>query len=325
MINFIWNELRTIHRDRIFNKIESRIGSGGPDDVDFREAAEVERALGLPTLRRRSKKPEGFGELLAWFNDRPVDHGGDGGDDDVSGARHGVSRSRDFKRAVASSAGASSSESLAELAPHELCMVGDRLLTDIVFGNLNGTPRRPPLEHFGVRQTRRRRLTGHRPFFKWFSSCVVFVVRQAERQFLWGGDGGGCGGCGDGSLLFTLKYHSIYRCDEPLRRLFCSLRSPSSLPRFVSLLPYKNAQGCSPFMFYHSRTLATMPQLELPAVSRAACFCQPRDGPELSRLSSDFLRMKVARISPATQFRENFFLNESKSALHSENKPHPSL
>jgi hypothetical protein len=68
------------------------------------DAARVEAALGLAVLRRKSKKPKGFDELLRWFNRE-------------------------------TSPGSVQEE---KLAPHELCMVGDRALTDVVFGNLHG-------------------------------------------------------------------------------------------------------------------------------------------------------------------------------------------
>lgn len=63
-------------------------------------ATRVERTLGLNVLRRKSKKPKGFDELIDWFNN-----------------------------------GSLSAE---KIAPYELCMVGDRLLTDVLFGNVHG-------------------------------------------------------------------------------------------------------------------------------------------------------------------------------------------
>jgi len=77
--------------------------AGGPDDVDYKDAARVEAELGLTVLRRKTKKPKGFEELLAWFNSRSSGSPGEG-----------------------------------SFGPHELCMVGDRSLTDVVFGNLHG-------------------------------------------------------------------------------------------------------------------------------------------------------------------------------------------
>lgn len=62
-------------------------------DSDYSKAAEVERALGVPVLRHREKKPAGgCEELLQQFG----------------------------------------------CAAHEIVAVGDRVLTDVVFGNTHG-------------------------------------------------------------------------------------------------------------------------------------------------------------------------------------------
>jgi phosphatidylglycerophosphatase GEP4 len=68
--------------------------AGTPDDPGHRQALRVERALGLPVLRRPEKKPGGFEAVRAHFG-------------------------RDTE-------------------PATLVMVGDRYLTDVVFGNLHG-------------------------------------------------------------------------------------------------------------------------------------------------------------------------------------------
>jgi phosphatidylglycerophosphatase GEP4 len=67
--------------------------AGTKDDPEYKDAIEIEQALGIPVIRHDEKKPGGLAEVLAHFN---LDH------------------------------------------PSQICMVGDRLLTDIVFGNLNG-------------------------------------------------------------------------------------------------------------------------------------------------------------------------------------------
>ena len=104
--------------------------AGGPDDAGYADALAVEAALALPVLRRQKKKPEGFDELHAWF--RALDHPG-----------------------------------LATVAPHELAMVGDRLLTDVVFGNLHGM------------------LTVHvRPLTLVGDNTVAKVVRSVENRLL---------------------------------------------------------------------------------------------------------------------------------------------
>eukprot|EP00927_Polykrikos_kofoidii_P055277 TRINITY_DN49554_c0_g1_i1.p1 TRINITY_DN49554_c0_g1~~TRINITY_DN49554_c0_g1_i1.p1 ORF type:complete len:235 (+),score=35.93 TRINITY_DN49554_c0_g1_i1:76-780(+) len=73
--------------------------AGGPDDKGYVEANKVEAALGLDVLRRQCKKPGGFQDLISLF--------------------------RSF-------------DGLGNVEPHELAMVGDRLLTDVVFGNIHG-------------------------------------------------------------------------------------------------------------------------------------------------------------------------------------------
>jgi len=97
--------------------------AGGPDDAGYAGAERVEAALGLPVLRRTSKKPRGFDEVLRWFN---------------RGAWRGVRAEEESSGTAGPSGRRSLSSSRSTLAPHELCMVGDRALTDVVFGNANG-------------------------------------------------------------------------------------------------------------------------------------------------------------------------------------------
>jgi phosphatidylglycerophosphatase GEP4 len=63
------------------------------DDPDFRDALQIEEAMGISVIRHKEKKPGGLEEVLQHF---------------------------------------------AVTDPAKLCMVGDRLLTDIVFGNIHG-------------------------------------------------------------------------------------------------------------------------------------------------------------------------------------------
>ncbi|GKY93167.1 hypothetical protein MPSEU_000284700 [Mayamaea pseudoterrestris] len=67
--------------------------AGTRDDVDYKDAIEIEAALGIRVIRHDEKKPGGLQEMLQHF----------------------------------------------ELEdPATICIVGDRLLTDVVFGNLYG-------------------------------------------------------------------------------------------------------------------------------------------------------------------------------------------
>jgi phosphatidylglycerophosphatase GEP4 len=82
--------LETFGRDRVAIVSNS---AGTKDDKDYKDAIEIEDALGINVIRHDEKKPGGLEEVLKHF-----------GIDD----------------------------------PAKICMVGDRLLTDIVFGNLYG-------------------------------------------------------------------------------------------------------------------------------------------------------------------------------------------
>eukprot|EP00611_Tribonema_gayanum_P016118 TRINITY_DN28118_c0_g1_i1.p1 TRINITY_DN28118_c0_g1~~TRINITY_DN28118_c0_g1_i1.p1 ORF type:complete len:268 (-),score=62.90 TRINITY_DN28118_c0_g1_i1:10-813(-) len=73
--------------------------AGTGDDVNFESAIKIETGLGIPVLRHREKKPGGLPEVLAFFRERCADEG---------------------------------------IEARDLCVIGDRLLTDVVFGNLHG-------------------------------------------------------------------------------------------------------------------------------------------------------------------------------------------
>ena len=75
--------------------------AGGRDDTGWENAEAVENSLGITVLRHGKKKPAGGRELMEWFEARD-------------------------------------SESKGAVAAHEIAFVGDRLLTDVVFGNLLG-------------------------------------------------------------------------------------------------------------------------------------------------------------------------------------------
>jgi len=89
------------------------------------DAARVEEALGLAVLRRQSKKPKGFEELLQWFNR---------GESSICPPSTCASITATAAAADSNNGG----EARLAVKPHELCMVGDRSLTDVVFGNVHG-------------------------------------------------------------------------------------------------------------------------------------------------------------------------------------------
>lgn len=68
--------------------------AGTDDDLNYKDAEEIENQLNIAVIRHKEKKPGGIKEVLGHFND--VD------------------------------------------CPEQIAMVGDRLLTDVVFGNLYG-------------------------------------------------------------------------------------------------------------------------------------------------------------------------------------------
>lgn len=84
------NALRIFGHDNVAIVSNS---AGTLDDIDYRDANEIEAALGIAVIHHNEKKPGGLNEVLNHFSIQD---------------------------------------------PAELCMVGDRLLTDIVFGNLYG-------------------------------------------------------------------------------------------------------------------------------------------------------------------------------------------
>ncbi|CAM9698941.1 unnamed protein product [Laminaria digitata] len=74
--------------------------AGTRDDPGYADAIRIEEAMGIPVLRHDEKKPGGVAEVLAFFEGK----GSEG----------------------------------EPVRLDELCFVGDRLLTDVVFGNLHG-------------------------------------------------------------------------------------------------------------------------------------------------------------------------------------------
>eukprot|EP01045_Picozoa_sp_COSAG04_P011837 COSAG04_NODE_775_length_10405_cov_20.166214_7_plen_245_part_00 len=101
--------------------------SAGTADFDpsGAEAERLESALGVPVLRHTAKKPmPGAGDLaevLAHFNAQPA------------AAQPAQSPQAEGRQGQG---GGSGEEAL--LRADELCVVGDRLLTDVLFGNLHG-------------------------------------------------------------------------------------------------------------------------------------------------------------------------------------------
>ncbi|CAM9368357.1 unnamed protein product [Chrysoparadoxa australica] len=72
--------------------------AGTADDVGYKMAERIERSIGIPVVRHAVKKPGGLEEVLQFFSEQSGE----------------------------------------EVRSEELCVIGDRLLTDVVFGNLYG-------------------------------------------------------------------------------------------------------------------------------------------------------------------------------------------
>ena len=77
--------------------------AGTNDDIGYQDAIQIEESLGIPVIRHVTKKPGGIDEVMAHF---------------------------------ATNTTRTTTTTTTVTHPTQLCMVGDRLLTDIVFGNI---------------------------------------------------------------------------------------------------------------------------------------------------------------------------------------------
>ncbi len=89
--------------------------AGTKDDKDYEDAIKIEEELGINVIRHDEKKPGGLEEVLHHFSNNMDGHDG-ATDVDGDGSKNTPT----------------------PINASELCMVGDRLLTDVVFGNLHG-------------------------------------------------------------------------------------------------------------------------------------------------------------------------------------------
>jgi len=83
------------------------------DDVGYKGAEAAERGIGVPVIRHVHKKPDPdcLQEVLAHFSLTSI------ADNDSNNE---------------------SSRSSSSIKPEQICIIGDRLLTDVIFGNLSG-------------------------------------------------------------------------------------------------------------------------------------------------------------------------------------------
>jgi phosphatidylglycerophosphatase GEP4 len=91
--------------------LSNSAGTASDDGPDYKDAMAMEASLGLAVIRHVEKKPGGLPEVLQHFH---------------------LNGSNDDKTTFDADAGADAA------AASHICMIGDRLLTDIVFGNLHG-------------------------------------------------------------------------------------------------------------------------------------------------------------------------------------------
>ena len=103
--------------------------AGTPDDPGHRAADRLERSLGLPVLRRVHKKPRGFEIVREHFRGCDPTTLVMGATDAAS--PHHLARHARPAAAAPDSLGAGNK-------PSRSFAVGDRYLTDVVFGNLHG-------------------------------------------------------------------------------------------------------------------------------------------------------------------------------------------
>jgi phosphatidylglycerophosphatase GEP4 len=88
--------------------------AGTDDDAEHADARNIEASLGLPVIRHSHKKPRCFEDVMLF-----VQGGGDGG----GGGRMRVDGDGVSARPITAA---------------EVAVIGDRLLTDVTFGNLHG-------------------------------------------------------------------------------------------------------------------------------------------------------------------------------------------
>ena len=104
---------------------------GSCDDVGYKAAIETENSIGIPVIRHKIKKPACMNEVKEHFEKRSK-----------AASEFKVVDLSDPLTTTAIPSKQSEEEGDEEVGvtvhPSEICMVGDRVLTDCVFANLNG-------------------------------------------------------------------------------------------------------------------------------------------------------------------------------------------
>ena len=90
--------------------------AGSSDDEDYKDAIKCEDGFGIPVIRHKVKKPGCVKEVIDHFS--------------------GTSTTTNESRSINNN-NSNGSISRQKIKNEEICVVGDRLLTDVVFGNQN--------------------------------------------------------------------------------------------------------------------------------------------------------------------------------------------
>ena len=153
--------------------------AGTPDDEGHADAARIEDRLGLPVIRHARKKPDCLDDVLAFLNyTSDGDNGGGGG----GGVRRESSPVSERRRGGKADIGdVSGDDGGAVITAAQVAMVGDRLLTDIVFGNMHGmyTVHCQPLSTANDNPAARLIRCGGEP-----NTCLLRAARRGVDYFL---------------------------------------------------------------------------------------------------------------------------------------------
>ena len=104
---------------------------GSSDDLGYKAAIETERRIGIPVIRHRIKKPACMAEVKSHFEMRSK----------VPSEFKVMDLNDPFTTTAIPSEQVENIEKEQKeikVLPSEICMIGDRVLTDCVFANLNG-------------------------------------------------------------------------------------------------------------------------------------------------------------------------------------------
>ncbi len=118
---------------------------GSCDDVDYKGAIETEENLGIPVIRHKHKKPNCFDEVRMHFSDIVSTTETQRNDEVCTSANekvNDINTANDISttniRVLDDGTTASTIATTTTILPGEICVIGDRVLTDIMFANMYG-------------------------------------------------------------------------------------------------------------------------------------------------------------------------------------------